>query len=100
MLVTVTDAHVFSSLADDNAPCPIQMAIEEAFGVRVLVGPEEAVVGWGGDSPVRYRLPRAAKKFIRRFDSDASVTGIQFTLQEQANADDRTCPRTTATSEM
>ena len=88
MHIEVTDADVFASAIDDNAPCPIQMAMQRVFGRRVLVGPEQAIVGWGESEAVRYDLPRNAKKFIRRFDGDESVAGFEFELEEPSDADE------------
>jgi hypothetical protein len=77
--VYVTWRDIERGLPHDSAKCPIAWALTRRAG-RASVDKETAVIGYAHDS-TSYRLPPAARRFVKTFDNGHRVAPTSFVLR-------------------
>lgn len=88
MIVSVTKKHIYNGKRNDCYTCPIALAIIDATGCDTIVV-DETTVSYGykeDDGHIRrihHNLPRSAKRFIKNYDDDESVSPMRFRLSEK-----------------
>lgn len=78
IFIQVKQEHINRGQRHTATACPIALAISEQLGTEAIVGPEFANVVLSDLELQRFRLPRSAVRFIRRFDQGEPVAPFRF----------------------
>lgn len=80
ILITVKQKHIRKGIPFDHCNCPIALAVEDRLHATDLT---TIKVSWDrivlGEQV--YELPRSARRFISKFDTNEKVTPFAFYLQ-------------------